>query len=62
VLGSLPVSQTTITNAVVASLGPVQGSVDNAVVTPLFKALGLQVGSADVTALGIKCNVLGLVG
>jgi uncharacterized membrane protein len=62
VLGSLPISQTTITNSVMAALGPVQGAVDTTVVTPLFKALGLQVGSADVTALGIKCNVLGLVG
>lgn len=62
VLGSLPLPQLTLTNAVVSALGPQLGQVDSKVVSPLFQALGVQVGSADVTAAGIKCNVLGLVG
>jgi len=62
-LGALPIPQATITSGVVAALGPAQGSVDSKVVTPLMNALGLQVGSADVTAIPpLKCNVLGLVG
>jgi uncharacterized membrane protein len=61
-LGALPLPQLTLTNAVVSALGPQLGQIDTKVVSPLFQALGLQVGSADVTAAGIKCNVLGLVG
>jgi uncharacterized membrane protein len=46
---------------VVSALNPVLGSLDTAVVAPLTKALGLDVGSGDVAALSMQCGVLGLV-
>ncbi|MCA1690830.1 MAG: hypothetical protein LC733_01030, partial [Actinobacteria bacterium] len=55
------VLRTNIINSLLPSLGPLLGSVDNQVVTPLVSALGLDVGSADVTALSMTCGVPGLL-
>ena len=61
-LTPLPVPVGNIVTAVLAALTPVLANVDNQVVTPLLQALGLDVGSADVTALGLACAVPSLVG
>ncbi len=64
VLGLLPLSQPTIVAGVLGALPGLLGGVDNNVVTPLLTALGLDVGSADVTALkdALQCSVPGLAG
>lgn len=56
----LPVGQ--VVTGVVAALGPVLADVDNLVLTPLLQALGIDVGSADVTAFGLTCAVPTLSG
>jgi uncharacterized membrane protein len=58
----LPVPVASIVTAVVNALSPVIADVDNSVVTPLLQALGVDVGSADVTALLLNCSVPTLVG
>ncbi len=58
----LPVPIGTVVSAVLSALSPVLANVDNQVMTPLLQALGLDVGSADVTALGLTCAVPSLVG
>ena len=57
VLGALPLGTTTgdIVNAVMNALPPVVGNVDNNILTPLLSALGVDVGSTDVTALALNC-------
>ena len=64
VLGILPLSLPTIVGGVLGALPALLGGVDNNVVTPLLTALGLDVGSADVTALrdALQCSVPGLAG
>lgn len=42
-----------ILSAVLSALDNIVGDLDNLVLTPLFKALGIDIGGADVTALGI---------
>jgi hypothetical protein len=59
-VGSGPVSVPLGT--VVNALGPALANVDSLVVQQLSSALGLEVASADVSALSQQCNVLGLVG
>lgn len=68
-LGVLPLGTTTaqIVTAVVSALHTVLGDVDNLVMTPLLKDLGLDIGGADVTALAdafktASCGQPGLVG
>jgi uncharacterized membrane protein len=53
-----------IVSAVLGLLPGLLGGADTNVVTPLLTALGLDVGSADVTALkdALKCTVPGLAG
>jgi uncharacterized membrane protein len=55
-LTPLPVPVGTIVSAVLSALSPVLSSVDNTIMTPLLQALGLDIGSADVTALALQCN------
>lgn len=59
VLGILPLGNTAgqVAAAVMNALHPVIGSVDSNILTPLFAALGLDVGGADVSALGLDCPV-----
>ena len=45
-----------IVSTTMAALKPLVGQVDNLVLTPLLQALGLDIGSADVTALVLQCN------
>lgn len=52
----------TIVTAVLAVVKPVLGLLDNAILTPLLTALGVDVGSADVTALAVDCTSPKLVG
>lgn len=59
-VGSGPVSVPLGT--VVNALGPALANVDSLVVQQLSSALGLEIASADVSALSQTCNVLGLVG
>lgn len=56
-LGALPLGSTTgdLVAAILNALHPVIGDVDNNVLTPLLTAMGLDVGGADVTALGLNC-------
>ena len=53
-----------IVSAVLGLLPGILGATDTNVITPLLTALGLDVGSADVTALrdALKCTVPGLAG
>ena len=44
------------------ALDPVLANLDADVVTPLLQVLGLDVGSADVTALALQCNTPTLAG
>jgi hypothetical protein len=37
------------------ALHPVIGNVDGNVLTPLLTAMGVDIGGADVTALGLNC-------
>ncbi len=69
VLGILPLGATTdqIVTAVLNALRTVLGDVDNNVITPLLKDLGLDIGGADVTALAdafkpATCGQPGLIG
>jgi uncharacterized membrane protein len=55
-LTPLPIPVATLVTAVTAALAPVLANVDNLVMTPLLQALGLDIGSADVTALALQCN------
>src|SRR5205085_2920893 len=62
-LGALPLSltllginTTTIVNALVSTLHTVLGDLDNNIVTPLTRALGVDIGGADVTALASAYN------
>ncbi len=54
VLGLLSVglSQSTVVNAVVGLVDTIIGDIDELILTPLLSSLGLDVGGADVTALG----------
>ncbi|MEA2828347.1 MAG: hypothetical protein QOG43_2786 [Actinomycetota bacterium] len=65
-LGLIPLGLTSgsIVSAVVGALPGLIGGVDTNVLTPLLTALGLDVGSADVTALksALNCTVPGLAG
>jgi uncharacterized membrane protein len=65
-LGLIPLGLTSggIVSAVLAALPGLLGAADTSVLTPLLTALGLDVGSADVTALkdALKCTVPGLAG
>ncbi|HUQ63131.1 MAG TPA: hypothetical protein VM121_05220 [Acidimicrobiales bacterium] len=68
-LGVLPLGVTSgqIVTAVINALHTVIGDVDNSVLTPLLKDLGLDIGGADVTALAdaykpLQCGQPGLVG
>ena len=58
----LPVPVGTIVSAVLSAITPVLANVDNLVMTPLLQALGLDVGSADVTADALTCAVPALSG
>ena len=51
-----------IVTAVLAALPAVVGNVDNLVLTPLLQALGLDIGSADVTADALQCATPALSG
>lgn len=55
-LGALPVPVGTVTSALTSALSPLLGNVDNTILTPLLTALGIDVGSADVTALSMQCG------
>lgn len=46
---------------VLGLLNPVTSAIDEEILEPLFNALGLSVGGADVRALRIECGVPGLV-
>ncbi|HUR24084.1 MAG TPA: hypothetical protein VMZ73_09460 [Acidimicrobiales bacterium] len=61
-LTPLPVPVGNIVTAVLNALGPVLASVDNNVLTPLLQVLGLDIGSADVTADRLQCNTPTLSG
>src|SRR5205085_3660351 len=66
VLGLIPLGLSSggIVSAVLGLLPGLLGAADTNVVTPLLTALGLDVGSADVTALkdALQCSVPGLAG
>ncbi len=62
VLGALPLPTGTAVTGVLNALQPVIGNLDNNIFTPLLTALGVGVGSADVTALTMTCNSPTLVG
>ena len=57
-VGALPIwlPLGTVVSTVLAALPGVLGNVDNLVLTPLLKALGTDLGSADVTALSLQCD------
>lgn len=61
-LTPLPIPVGNVVTAVVNALDPVLANLDNNVMTPLLDALGLDVGSADVTALALQCDTPTLVG
>jgi uncharacterized membrane protein len=63
VLGLLGLNQAQLVASIINSLKPILGGVDTNILTPLLTALGLDVGSADVTALGdeLKCGTPGLL-
>lgn len=58
----LPVPVGDIVTAVLNALGPVLTNVDNNVMTPLLQVLGLDIGSADVTADSLQCDTPALTG
>lgn len=58
----LPLPVGSVVSAVLAALPPVLADVDNLVLTPLLQALGLDVGSADVTAEALTCASPALIG
>jgi len=51
-----------IVSATMTALSPLVGQVDDRVLTPLLKALGTDIGSADVTAISLQCNTPTLSG
>lgn len=51
-----------IVSTTMTALSPLVGQVDNLVLTPLLKALGTDIGSADVTATRLQCNTPTLIG
>jgi len=51
----------TIVSTTMSALSPLVGQVDSRVLTPLLSALGLDVGSADVTARSLECGTPSLV-
>ena len=57
VLGAIPLGLTAndVVTAVMNALHPVIGNVDGNVLTPLLTAMGVDIGGADVTALGLNC-------
>lgn len=68
---TLGLSSTDVLNAVLSALRTTIGDVDSRVLTPLLTALGMDIGGADVTALGTdpssglglpQCGVPALVG
>ena len=61
-LTPLPVPVGNIVTAVLNALDPVLANLDNNVMTPLLQMLGLDVGSADVTADSLQCNTPTLTG
>lgn len=61
ILGALPLPIGSIVTLVLGAVKPVLGLVDNSVLTPLLTALGIDVGSADTTALSMTCGQPGLV-
>ncbi|HTJ77270.1 MAG TPA: hypothetical protein VL337_18065 [Acidimicrobiales bacterium] len=58
-VGTLPVGLplATVVSTVLGALPGVLGNVDNLVLTPLLKALGTDLGSADVTAEALQCDL-----
>ena len=58
----LPLPVGGVVSGVVSALSPVLANVDNLVLTPLLQALGLDIGSADVTALALQCATPTLIG
>lgn len=58
----LPVPVGSVVTAVLSALGPVLGNLDSNVMTPLLQVLGLDIGSADVTALSLQCDTPALIG
>ena len=64
IAGNLPIGLGlgTVGNAVISALQPVVGDLDTLVITPLVKALGVDIGSADVTATALQCNTPTLSG
>jgi uncharacterized membrane protein len=56
--GSLPLTLPigSVVSAVTGALPGIIGELDTRVVTPLLKALGTDIGSADVTATALQCN------
>jgi uncharacterized membrane protein len=51
-----------IVSALINALTPLIGNVDNNVLTPLLSAFGVDIGSADVTALSMQCGQPMLLG
>lgn len=58
----LPIPVGNVVTAVLNALDPVLALVDTNVLTPLLDVLGLDIGSADVTALALQCNTPTLIG
>ncbi len=61
-LTPLPVPVGTIVTAVLSALNPVLTNLDSNVLKPLLQVLGLDIGSADVTALALQCDTPTLIG
>lgn len=59
-LATLGLSSGGVLSAVLSTLDTVVGDLDANVLTPLFKALGIDIGGADVTALGADAFGTGL--
>ena len=53
---------TSIVSTTMTALKPLVGQVDSKVLNPLLQALGLDIGSADVTAVSLQCNTPTLTG
>jgi uncharacterized membrane protein len=64
IAGTLPVTLplATVGNAVISAIQPIAGDLDTLVITPMLKALGTDIGSADVTATALQCNTPALSG
>ena len=63
-VGTLPIglSLGTVVSTVLGALPGVLANVDNLVLTPLLQTLGVDIGSADVTARALTCGVPSLNG